>query len=219
MKPTNLKTNGKLFFILFTIGIISSSCSNKIKCSATDDKKLGVIEYTAEFKTYENEGSKNSMTFKDSDNNSFVLNKTSPNETVPRRLVEYEICKSIDVKPYTAYAYYEYENISHLFSNDSMIINVEAQIANEQGVRTETIFLNFGKNNISLKGKIPITNVQAIQSEEPFGILFEFFSNFELDNQNYNDIWVLKKEGVGIYYSKTNGIVAIEADGKVYHRN
>jgi len=219
MRLFKLKTNIKIYFMLLVLCIMFTSCFNKIKCSSADDKKLGVIDYTTEFKTYETESSKNSITFTGSDNKVYVFNKTSPSELTPRRLVEYEICRSIDVKPYTAYAYYEYENISNLFNTDSMVISIESEIANEQGVRTEVIFLNFAKNFSGLKGKIPISNIQAIQSEEPFGILFEFFSNYELDNQNYNDIWVLKKEGVGIYYSKTNGIVALEADNIIYKRN
>jgi len=47
---------------------------------------------------------------------------------------------------------------------------------------------------------------------------YKFEKKITLNGFSYNDIWVCREDGTGIYYSKRMGIIAIEIRDRVYLR-
>lgn len=211
--------NSPLFILLLSILIISTSCFRRPNCDSTKEKNLGRIDYTQQFKQFNMEGTNNSITFSNAEEKLvFTKNKNSTQE--PRRLNDYKICESINIKPYTAYAYYQYDNLESVFLVDSAILVLSPEIEKAGDKRGESLYINFGKEGAgTIKARIPITNIDTTITYQPFGELFTFQERLTIGDRPYGDIWFFRKEKMGIYYSKEVGVMALEANGVFYYRN
>jgi len=213
----------KLNFTILVFGITIigcfSSCFQRINCDISKDKKLGNIKYSNEFKQYSIEGVGNKISFNHS-SETFIFTRNINPDKRPRRLNDYKVCESINIKPYTAYAYYEYENLETVFQMDSAILVLTPEIEKLGNKRGESLYINFSKEGVgTLKGRVPISNIDTTVTYQPFGELFKFNDRITIGNQDFENIWSFTKENIGIYYSKNLGIIALEANGKFYISN
>lgn len=196
-----------------------SSCFQKINCDISKEKKLGNIEYSNQFKQFNIEASVNTISFSNG-TEEMIFTKNNSLEKRPQRLNEYKVCESINIKPYSAYAYYEYENLETVFQMDSAILVLSPEIEKLGNKRGESLYLNFSKEGVgTVKARVPISNIDTTITYQPFGELFTFKERITLGNQVFEDIWSFKEGTTGIYYSKKMGLIALEANGKFYIRN
>ena len=213
-----MKSNS--YNIAFTVILLSfcSGCIRKVNCDSTKSKKLGTIEYSDKFKEFNIEDTKNTISFK-SDSEELVFTRNTETTQNPKRYLDYKICESIDIKPSTAYAYYEYENLEGIFQTDSAILVITPDISKDINDREESLYLNFSKDgSIGVKARVPISNIDTTRTYQPFGELFKYHESINLGDKELEKVWSFKKEGTGIYYSKQLGIIALEANGKFYFR-
>jgi hypothetical protein len=217
MKGKSVSYSPMIFLLISSLAF--SSCVNRFKCDASNQVRLGEIDYSATFKEWEIEVASDLMKFTSS-NETISLKKREANELPFKRLNEYLVCKSINIKPYRAYAYYEYKNLSSHFASDEMSVVIEPDISKEEGKRAESIYLTFYKAGASnsIKARVPVTNLDLDKPREPFGVLFTFHDSIMLEDRNYTDVWMYKEENMAIYYNKENGIVALESDQTIFHR-
>ena len=206
---TKFSTHYLIAMALICLTIIG--CHRRPSCVQSDEVKLGTTDYSSEFKQWQTEADSDIITLSN-DSISFVLRKQQRSDNTPNRLLEYLVCESFDIKTFKAYAYYEYENLSSTFLDDNMtmLLSVEPEISYEDKVRTESIFLSFSEGVYGVKGRVPITNGEAIKPTEPNGQLFSYHVNIEIGDRQFEDIWALIKEESGIYYSESKGIIALK---------
>lgn len=202
-----------------TIFIGLSSCFQKINCDISKEKKLGNIEYSNQFKQFNIEASGNTISFSNGIEE-LIFIKNNSLEKRPQRLNDYKICESINIKPISAYAYYEYENLETVFQMDSAILVLSPEIEKLGNKRGESLYLNFSKEGVgTVKARVPISNIDTTITYQPFGELFKFNERITLGDQNFEDIWSFKSANLGIYYSKKSGVIALETNGNFFLRN
>lgn len=214
-----MKLKCTTLFLAVTIISCLTSCFKKINCDISNEKKLGNIEYSNQFKKFNLESSTNTISFRNG-TEELIFTKNNSLEKYPRRLNEYKVCESINIKPFTAYAYYEYENLEIFFQMDSAVLVLTPEIEKLGNKRGESLYINFSKEGVgTVKARVPISNIDPNITYQPFGELFKFNDRITLGNQTFEDIWSFKKGTTGIYYSKKTGVIALEAKGKFYIRN
>ena len=197
----------------------STSCFHRVNCDSSNDKKLGNIEYSNQFKQFNIEKFNNTISFSNTSEQFTFTRKNNP-ELRPRRLNDSKVCESINIKPYTAFAYYEYDNLESTFLMDSAVLVLTPEIEKLGNKRGESLYINFGKEGAgTVKARVPISNIDTTKTYQPFGELFKFQNRIQIGNQEFENIWSFRKDNMGIYYSKNLGIVALEANGKFYFRN
>lgn len=207
-----------LLILIATVGSLTS-CFQKVNCDISSDKNLGNIDYSNEFKQFNIEARANTISFSNS-MEEFIFTKNNNLEKRPRRLNDYKVCESINIKPYVAYAYYEYENLETVFQMDSAVLVLTPEIEKLGNKRGESLYINFSKEGAgTLKARVPISNIDTSITYEPFGELFKYNNRITIGNQNFENIWSFTKENMGIYYSKNLGIIALKANGKFYIRS
>ena len=225
----------KNLFVIFLLGIVIcllfSSCYYRRNCSSSDSIKLGETDYSDKFKEYNIERFEDTLIFKSSSNVLTLIRGEMPNKR-PGAVREYSVCKGIDIKAYTAYAYYEYENLESMFYGDSSMLIITPDISAgknmrrkpiipvsaEKNMRREALYLSFTKKMPGAKGRVPVSNVDTTKTYSPFGELFKYHDSIELNGAVFHDIWFFKRHQEGIYYSKTLGVVALEADNEIFVR-
>lgn len=202
--------------LAYSLVLMLTSCFHKTSCDSRHDEALGEIDYSTDFQNCEIERSVDFLTFS-SENTSITLQKSTTPNLEPNRLLDHEICQSLDIKPYTAYAYYEYENLNMVFSEESLLISIEPFIFEENTERKEVIFFTLSpETSESIKASVPIYDAVV---GEPLGLQntqFIFQEQIELNDTLFEDIWVCQQDGNGIYYSKEKGLVAIELNDIIY---
>lgn len=199
--------------------MISTSCLQKINCDSSKEKYLGRIEYTQQFKQFNTEQTAKRISFSSTEDE-LVFTKDQNSPQRPRRLNDYKICESINIKPYMAYAYYEYDNLESVFLADSTILVLSPEIEKLGDKRGESLYINFSKEGAgTIKARIPITNIDTTITYQPFGELFTFQERIPIGDRPYQNIWFFKKENMGMYYNKEVGVIALEANGVFYYRN
>jgi len=214
-----MKINGIEFILVIAIIGCLSSCLRRPNCDISNEKKLGEINYSNQFKQFNIEGSTNTISFSNATETLAFTRKNDADQR-PRRLNDYKVCESINIKPYIAYAYFEYENLESVFLMDSAILVITPEIEKIGDKRGESLYLNFSKEGAgTVKARVPIKNIDTTKTYQPFGELFKLNSSITLANQTFENIWSFKKENMGMYYSKSLGVVALEANGEFYFRN
>ncbi|MEM9821834.1 MAG: hypothetical protein AAF985_12210 [Bacteroidota bacterium] len=204
--------------LLLLLVFLLNSCQKRFSCDESDHKKLGAIEFSPIFQEYTIEDQSNSMVFNDGESD-LVFNRNNQIETTPYRLQEYNICESIDVKPFTAFAYYEYKNRSSAFVSNELLIEINPQIEKQNGNNAEFIYLSIAQNE-TFKASIPIGD----QTEAPpFGntnVRFEWKEQIELNGKVFYQVWhgQSANQRMGLFYKKEQGIIAIEIEGRYYLR-
>ena len=218
MNSIRVSHSGMIFLLMISLAL--SSCINKFKCDASNQVRLGEIDYSDAFKEWETEQSYDIMKFTASNNNITLKRNEDTNAGTYRRLNEYLVCRSINIKPYSAYAYYEYKDLSSHFISDNMSVVIEPDISKEDGKRAESIYLTFYKTGVSnsIKARVPVTNLDLDKPGEPFGVLFTFHDSIRLEDRHYTNVWMYKEENMAIYYHKNQGVVALESDQTIFHR-
>lgn len=213
-----MKLNYVTIVLVFCIIGLSTSCFRRPHCDISNEKKLGNIEYSDQFYQFNIENSNNTLSFSNASGELVFIRKNNP-EKRPQRLNDYKVCESINIKPYTAFAYFEYENLESVFGMDSAILVITPEIEKIGDKRGESLYLNFSKEGAgTVKARVPISNIDTTKTYQPFGELFKFHASNTLGNQTFENIWSFRKDNMGIYYSKDSGIVALEANGEFYFR-
>ena len=214
-----MKLNFSAIILAICFVGFSTSCFQRVNCDSSDDKNLGNIDYSNQFKQFNIEKSNNTISFSNSTEELTFTRKNNP-ELRPRRLNDTKICESIDVKSYTAYAYYEYENLESTFSMDTAILVLTPEIEKIGDKRGESLYINFSKEGAgTVKARVPISNIDTTKTYQPFGELFKFQASIQIGNQTFENIWSFRKDNMGIYYSKSSGVIALETNAKFYFRN
>ena len=214
-----MKINSTLLILAISIIGLSTSCFRRPSCDSSDEKKLGTIQYSATFNQFNIEKSNNTISFS-SPTKELAFTRNTDIEKRPQRLNDYKVCESINIKPYSAYAYFEYENLESVFMRDFAILVITPEIEKIGDKRGESLYINFGKEGIgTIKARVPISNIDTTITYQPFGELFKFNPSINIGNQTFENIWSFRKENMGMYYSKSLGVVALEADGEFYFRN
>lgn len=199
------------------ITLMTTSCYHRTSCDSSDNKNLGKTDFTEEFKQWNTEQNTELMVFSNGTKNIELTRRKNTNKTAQRLKVK-NLCESIDIKPYTAYSYYEYEDISSVFLGDNIIISVEPSMTNVEEVRTEVIFLSFNLENQGVKAQVPVINAEKVISSEPYGNKFEFKESIEIAGKTLKNVWHVEREKSQIFYSKKDGIIAIANENDVYFR-
>lgn len=210
----------KFLILILAISILGfTSCIRQSNCDNSREKNLGRIDYSNEFQEFEIEIVPKKITFSNSTDELVFTKNENPNPP-PRRLNEYIVCESINIKPYTAYAFHEYDNLENVFLEDSSVLVLNPEIEKIGDQRGESLYINFGQEGVgNIKGRVPINNIDTTITYQPFGELFKFRENINIGNQPFEKIWFFRKGNMGMYYSKENGVVALEAGGEFYYRN
>lgn len=204
-----------LFFVL--TGLIQQSCFYRIKCDESKSVKIGDIEYSAKFARMELHRSDQELHFESNSGSlTFKRNDNSHNEI--RRLNDEKICEEIDIKPTSAYKYYEYPNWGCSFIDGPGIISIDPEMEKLDDKRGESLYLTFSSGNSSLKARVPVSNIDTSITYQPFGELFQFKNSIDLDDREFENIWVFRKGKTAMYYSESLGIVALEENEKIYWR-
>lgn len=217
--------------LLTSISMIYSSCYYRRNCGPSDNIKLGETDYSDKFKEYNIERFEDTLIFKSSSNVLTLIRGDMPNKR-PGGVREYSVCKGIGLKVYTAYAYYEYENLNSMFYGDSATLRISPNISagknmrrkpiipvsTEKNMRREALFLSFSKGIPGAKGRVPVSNIDTTKTYSPFGELFKYHESIELNGEVFQHIWFFKRYQEGIYYSKTLGVVALEVDNEIFIR-
>ncbi len=222
-----------LLLLSIAICLAYSSCYYRRNCGPSDNIKLGETDYSDKFKEYNIEHLEDTLIFKSS-SNVLTLIRQDIQDKRPGAVREYSVCKGIGVKVYTAYAYYEYENLNSMFYGDSATLRVSPNISAgknmrrkplriipisaEKNMRREALYLSFTKKMPGAKGRVPISNIDTTKTYSPFGELFKYHESIELNGEIFQHIWFFKRYQEGIYYSKNLGIVALEADNEIFVR-
>lgn len=214
-----MKIKPSLFILLLAIIIGNLSCLRHPNCDSSKEKYLGRIDYTFQLKQFNMENTNNSITFSNAQEE-LVFTKNNNIAQEPRRLNDYKVCESLNIKPYMAYAYYEYDNLESVYMVDGGILVTSPEIEKLGDKRGESFYINFGKEGVgNIKARIPITNIDTTITYQPFGELFTFQKRMTIGDKPFEDIWFFRKENMGMYYSKEVGVVALEANGVFYYRN
>lgn len=202
-----------LFSALLSMSLVS--CVKRINCDESNSKKIGTIQYSQALNQANIEEQSNSMTFTNGER-SVKLSRAALN-TIPHRLNDHIICEEIDIKPYIAYAYYEYVNKDNMFSGDSITILFEPIIEGSKEHPKNLLYINLAYGiSSSLKGGISFDD----KSVSPSDIIhpFELQDSILLRDKTFKNIWVSESEDAGIYYSLTDGIVAIKMKNEIWLR-
>lgn len=202
------------FVVIIILGLLSlNSCKQGLRCDAEDNEKLGEIAYD-DILHYNIESDELQLNF-EGINKSISLPLINVSDRSPHWWIDHEICESLDVKPYRAYAYYEYDNLNQVFGNDSTLISIEPQIINDAGNELEALYINIAHENQALKGIIMVDQSDSYQPELD---IFEFEDYLQINGIVLTDVWRLQKEGLGVYYNKNNGVEAIQIDNVYFFK-
>jgi hypothetical protein len=208
--------------LVITSVLLLTSCTKRLNCDSSDNENLGTTDYSEAFKAWSIETDSEILSFYSNDGDTLRLAAQSIVVEEPRWLIESVVCEeALDVKPFKAYAYYEYEDKTRSFGgeNDKAFLSIEPEIALHDEVRTESIFITLSTGAAtSIKGQVPVTNSQSIPQSEPFGLHFTHLDRVELGDQAYTDIWVLSEDTLSIFYHSEIGIAALAIDEQIYHR-
>ncbi len=195
--------------------LLTSGCNPP--CDTSDEENLGPINYSQEFQTWNLEAAASSLSFSRG-STQVVLNELPQTNNTAARLHVRKVCTTFDVKPYTAWAYYAYDNMDKIFSSNGYLINITAEIAGSDTNPSESIYINLSRDGqATIKGYIQVTNPQPPQ---PGNITpFQFNGTLLIDGRSFDNIWSYEKDGMGIYYNKVNGIIALKTLDGFYFRN
>lgn len=214
MNVRNFKIS--LLFIAF-ISLMTTSCYHRVSCDSGDNKNLGKTDFSEEFKQWSIENSTEDIVFSNG-TKTIKLNKREETNKTAQRIKVKNICESIDIKPYTAYSYYEYDDISSSFLGEQIILSVEPSMTMVEKVRTEVIFLSFNLNGEGVKAQVPVINAEKVKVSEPYGRKFELKEAIEIAGKTFKNVWHIEREKNQIVYSKKDGILAIAQGDDVYLR-
>lgn len=203
--------------------LLLASCTKRLNCDSSDNEYLGTTDYSDTFKTWSIESDSDVLSFYSDNGDTLHLSAQSSITEEPRWLIESVVCEeALDVKPFKAYAYYEYEDKTQIFSteNAEVLVSIEPEIALFDDVITESIFINLSTDvATSIKGQVPVTNPQSIPQTEPSGLHFSHHELLELGAHVYDHIWILDEDQLSIYYSDKIGIAALRINEQVYYRS
>lgn len=221
-----IRSNASLLVLMSPVLITTlllTSCTKRLNCDSSDNKYLGTTDYSDAFKTWSIESDSDVLSFYSDNGETLHLSAQSIITEEPRWLVESVVCEeALDVKPFKAYAYYEYEDKTQIFSteNSEVLLSIEPEIALFDDVITESIFINLSTDfATSIKGQVPVTNPQSIPQTEPSGLHFSHHELLELGDEVYDDIWVLDDDQLSIHYKANIGIAALIINEQVYYRS
>lgn len=208
--------------LLLSLITVMSSCFNRFSCDQSDDKNLGRISFSQEFTTWNIEANVDTLVFESASDKMVMVVQENSREKY-HRLREYDICEEIDIKPYTAYAYYEYPNMNRFYSSNKGILVLEPSMENIEGTRTESLFITASLSDFySVKARVPISHVEKIKPESPNGRLFTYHESISLGDRTYSRVWHYTKTAdpysTSLIYSKEKGVLAIQVNDTVYHR-
>lgn len=197
--------------------LVVQSCSPKTFCNEDSEENLGKKEFSAEFKSYNIEEGVNSMVFTN-DQETLEIGSTQT-EFFNNRVNDHEICRSFDIKPYIAYAYYTFDKLSKFYQGDELLLTIEPVFHQYNGDYFERIYLNLSYGiSTTIKGYVRVSPddnvVHSNDSIQPFAVE----KNYELDGKTFDQLWIYEDGEIGIYYNKDKGIVAIKREGKIYFR-
>lgn len=194
-----------------------SYCTNRLRCNPSSSVLLGHVDFSERFEQMNIESGSDSLVFIGS-NDALVFVRNNNRETDKRRFNAYKICTSIDIKPYTAYAYYEYNDRSSFFKGDSLLLVVQPAMSMEGEQVGESLYLSFSTNKGGLKARVPISNIDLNRRYMPYGELFELQDSVVLDGDIYRNVWKFTKERAAMYYHMRDGIVGLVVEDELYLR-
>lgn len=203
--------------VFLLIVLTLSSCYNRFSCGPSQNKNLGTIDLSKTFKSWNLEQQIDTLFFV-SKTDTLVLVKKNYNSPKHKQVKAYNICQRIDIKPYTAYAYYEYPNKASYFQGDDILLHLDPEITLDNETREETLYLNLAHGNHSLKAAVPLA--QGV-TEGPFfdaSTRFVFKDSITLQGVRFRDVWVCDSLNSQMYYSASLGLVGIGIDGRGFLR-
>ena len=204
MKPIYL-------YIIASLCLLTA-CHQKVNCTKSQEKHLGQLNYSEELLTAFNQLAPNAYQFTNK-TKTVRLEDLAVNNEFDNRFNSYEVCRSIDIKPQTYYAYYSYANKDKVYSGDTAVIAIEPRIELRNSTQVEGIYLNLGYGiSNSFKGFLPISG-EAISTSLP---IFLKKNNFTINNETYSTLWVLENEQSGMYVTENYELIAIKMNNELY---
>ena len=204
------------FLLVFIWGI--KSCYKKIGCDGSSEVELGKVEHSELFKGYNIEVENDTIIFV-TENSEIVFVRSNKRNKKLKRFNEYDICTSIDLYPYTAHAYYVYDDLGSVFRADSAILVIDPNIEKIGRLKGESLFLSFNfTREEGVKGRIPVNNIDTTLKYEPYGELFEHNDEVTLSGNKFQDVWLFKRRNAIMYYSKSLGILAMKTKTRIFIR-
>jgi len=200
--------------IFLSMIVIWAQACNLTPCDASRERDLGVLEHSKamidhvaprdDYLTYKSEDKSILLRHRDADSASLRANS-------------HEICRSVNIYPYTAYAYYTYDNIDQSYITDNIVLTIEPRIMMEDGSRKESIYINLSSGvSASIKARVPIVGIDRSVQYEPYDELMEYDETLTLSGKSIKDVWSYERGDIGMYYTATSGVVAIMLDNIVY---
>ncbi len=205
---------------VFILGILWTikSCPYRLNCNRSDSVNLGKIDYSERFKKFNLELENDTLYFEGKTGEFTFIREINSNQK-PLRYNDYIICEKIDIYPTRAYGYYEYENLRSSFRL-SGILEIAPDMQKVGDKKGESLFLEINVADVgSLKARIPISNIDTTKTYTPYGELFTYHEQVELENEVLKNIWIFRRGKTVLYYSMNAGIIAFEGNDRVFFRN
>jgi len=232
--------------VLIFIALAYKSCVYRINCEGVENRNLGKIDYSIDLKNSYTERHESKLVFENGDKKLILTGGGFNGKT--RQYRAYDICKELDIKPNTKYAYYEYEDWSTKFKALGADLKISPGIRKFENKWVESISISFAFYDLSriadetqafeirMYGVVPFYYVEEnmkddteekkmhIQKNKEYinpnpNRLFKYYDHIQLNDEvEFTDIWIFKQQKNGIYYSKKSGIVAFEAFEEIYLR-
>lgn len=203
--------------LLFSFSV--SSCYNRFSCGPAQNKNLGAISFSSSFQDWNKENQHDTLFFSNSTDTLRLLTSTTTSSK-PKRAKAYHVCESIDIKPYTAYAFYEYPNKERMFQGDATLLHIDPVIVYEDQQKQELLYLNLAYGNNSIKAAIPANT--SDQKGPPFttqGTRFIWQKTVSLGDKKFSYMWVCEANGLAMYYHPRKGMVAIRIDNTIFYKH
>ena len=205
-------------FLLFLF-LVLSSCYNRFSCGPAQNKNLGTISFSKMFQDWNLAQQTDSLVFV-SKTDTVTLIKNDYNTQKHKQAKVYNVCQSIDIKPYTAYAYYEYPNQEHMFQDDAVVLHIDPVISYHEDTKQESLYLNLAHGNNSIKAAIPANH--GTLKGPPFNThntRFILQKTLSLDDKKFSNIWVCEANGLAMYYHSHKGIIAFSINNTMYYKH
>jgi len=212
------KKNMVLIVLIAALFWSIKSCRYRLNCDSSDNVYLGKTDYSEKFKKFNIEQDQDTLYFKGKTGEFTFIREINPNQK-PLRYNDYIVCEKIDLYSGRAYGYYEYENLQSNFRL-SGILEVSPDMRKVEDKKGESLYLTFNVADVgSLKARIPISNIDTTKTYTPYGELFTYHEQVELENEILKNIWIFRRGKSALYYSMHSGIVAFEGNDRIFFRD
>ncbi|MEL6719211.1 MAG: hypothetical protein AAFP82_10885 [Bacteroidota bacterium] len=208
-----------LIFFLITTFLLS--CGGSI---CPDDRKVGDLALSTATQSFNPYTSESRLVFENTTGDSLIFRANNGLEESFDRLCVKELCTEPKIKGNTTCEYYESEANRLVFSSEDQNATIDFLLFSDVVEKDRTAFfqamrIGFSQVNAFAQAGILSDSVDVSDiNRENISIqnYFSFVGEVTLNNKIFQDVYLFEDFGATIYYNKTKGLLAFNANNMLW---